>query len=137
MSNTLTIGASVPPGFGVGGGVSGGPDGASRAESWLYRRLRASTGLVRLRDQIHPIMAPKKTTQPAAGFNSPPPDGGHSIDRHAQAFSAMMGTGDPNAAGGTKPQISRLKPNPRPVSCRFRRDLLPCALARATSLPAR
>jgi len=70
MSNTLTIGASVPPGFGVGGGVSGGPDGASRAEVWLYRRLRAVPELVRLRDQIHPIMAPIGTPLPYAVYTA-------------------------------------------------------------------
>jgi len=39
---------------------------------------------------------------PAAGqggFHAPPADGGLSIDRLAQAFAAMMGTGDPYAAG--------------------------------------
>jgi segregation and condensation protein B len=51
----------------------------------------------------HPIMAPKKTSQPAAGFHAPPADGGLSIDRLAQAFAAMMGTGDPYAAGQTPP----------------------------------
>jgi len=70
MSHTLTIGASVPPGFGVGGGVSGGPDGASRAEVWLYRRLRAAPELVRLRDQIHPIMAPVSTPLPYAVYTA-------------------------------------------------------------------
>ncbi len=34
----------------------------------------------------------------AAGFGTPPADGGLSIDRLAQAFAAMMGTGDPYAA---------------------------------------
>jgi len=46
-------------------------------------------------------MPPKKpvpTDPPAAGFHTPPADGGLSIDRLAQAFAAMMGTGDPYGA---------------------------------------
>jgi segregation and condensation protein B len=47
-------------------------------------------------------MPPKKPAPseqpPAAGFHAPPADGGLSIDRLAQAFAAMMGTGDPYAA---------------------------------------
>jgi len=35
--------------------------------------------------------------EPAGGFQAPPADGGLSIDRLAQAFAAMMGTGDPYA----------------------------------------
>ena len=84
MSNTLTIGDSVAPGFGIGGAVSGGPDGASRAESWLYRRLRASTGLVRLRDQIHPIMAPIGTPLPYAVYTATSTSG----DQH---FTGSLG----------------------------------------------
>ncbi|MFM8292916.1 MAG: SMC-Scp complex subunit ScpB [Planctomycetia bacterium] len=37
-------------------------------------------------------------TEPAAGFQAAPADGGLSIDRLAQAFAAMMGTEDPYAA---------------------------------------
>ena len=46
-------------------------------------------------------MPPKKTPPtdpPATGFHAPPADGGLSIDRLAQAFAAMMGTGDPYGA---------------------------------------
>ena len=46
-------------------------------------------------------MPPKKnppTDPPAPGFHAPPADGGLSIDRLAQAFAAMMGTGDPYGA---------------------------------------
>lgn len=43
---------------------------------------------------------PQKKSQPrpAAGIQSPPADGGLSIDRLAQAFAAMMGTADPYAS---------------------------------------
>jgi segregation and condensation protein B len=41
---------------------------------------------------------PEPVAEPAAGFQSSPADGGLSIDRLAQAFAAMMGTGDPYAA---------------------------------------
>jgi segregation and condensation protein B len=37
---------------------------------------------------------------PQGGFQAPPADGGLSIDRLAQAFAAMMGTGDPSAPPG-------------------------------------
>lgn len=46
---------------------------------------------------------PAPEQPPAAGFNAPPADGGLSIDRLAQAFAAMMGTGDPYTAGAAKP----------------------------------
>jgi segregation and condensation protein B len=46
-------------------------------------------------------MPPKKAQpQPAAGIQSPPADGGLSIDRLAQAFAAMMGTADPYVSAG-------------------------------------
>lgn len=52
-------------------------------------------------------MPPKKPRAPeqppAAGFHAQPADGGLSIDRLAQAFAAMMGTGDPYTAGADKP----------------------------------
>jgi segregation and condensation protein B len=44
--------------------------------------------------------ADKKTA--AAGFQSPPADGGLSIDRLAQAFAAMMGTESPDSRAGTE-----------------------------------
>jgi len=44
-------------------------------------------------------MPPKKTAPtPATGFQSPPADGGLSIDRLAQAFAVMMGAADPYSA---------------------------------------
>ena len=51
-------------------------------------------------------MPPKKPPSdqpPSAGFHAQPADGGLSIDRLAQAFAAMMGTGDPYAADGGPP----------------------------------
>jgi hypothetical protein len=94
MSNTLTIGDSVTPGFGIGGSVSGGPDGASRAEAWLYRRLRVAPGLVRLRDQIHPIMAPIGTPLPYAVYTATTTAGDQhltgSLDEEKTRFTIMI-----------------------------------------------
>ena len=42
-----------------------------------------------------PKQAAPHEQPPAAGFQAPPADGGLSIDKLAQAFAAMMGTGDP------------------------------------------
>ena len=44
-----------------------------------------------------PKQSEPETPPPATGFQAPPADGGLSIDRLAQAFAAMMGTGDPYA----------------------------------------
>ena len=94
MSNTLTIGDSVAPGFGICGSVSGGPDGASRAEAWLYRRLRVAPGLVRLRDQIHPIMAPIGTPLPYAVYTATTTAGDQhltgSLDEEKTRFTIMI-----------------------------------------------
>ena len=46
-----------------------------------------------------------RAPEPAEGFRGKPSDGGLSIDRLAQAFAAMMGTGDPYAAD-SEPQAS-------------------------------
>jgi segregation and condensation protein B len=42
--------------------------------------------------------SPAADASPQAGFTAPPDDGGLSIDRLAQAFAAMMGTADSQAA---------------------------------------
>jgi hypothetical protein len=94
MSNTLTIGDSVLPGFGIGGAVSGGPDGASKAEAWLYRRLRVAPGLVRLRDQIHPISAPIGTPLPYAVYTATTTGGDQhltgSLDEEKTRFTILI-----------------------------------------------
>ena len=45
-------------------------DGESRAEAWLYRKLRCEPGLAILRDQIHPLTAPMNTPLPYAVYQA-------------------------------------------------------------------
>jgi hypothetical protein len=94
MATSTIIGDSVSPGFGIGGVASGGPDGNSRAEAWLYRRLRSATGLVALRDQIHPIMAPIGTPLPYAVYTATTTAGDQhftgSLDEEKTRFSILI-----------------------------------------------
>jgi segregation and condensation protein B len=50
-----------------------------------------------------PRRSQDEPSPPQAGFQAPPADGGLSIDRLAQAFAAMMGTGDPSAPPAAEP----------------------------------
>jgi len=49
---------------------------------------------------------------PAAGFQAPPADGGLSIDKLAQAFAAMMGTGDPYAQPADEADVVKVDASP-------------------------
>jgi segregation and condensation protein B len=49
-----------------------------------------------------PRRSQDEPSPPQGGFQAPPADGGLSIDRLAQAFAAMMGTGDPYAPPATE-----------------------------------
>jgi len=49
---------------------------------------------------------------PAVGFKAPPADGGLSIDRLAQAFAAMMGTGDPYADQSASSEVVKVDASP-------------------------
>jgi Protein of unknown function (DUF3168) len=55
-------------------------DATSRAEAWLYRRLRCHPGLLRLRDQIHPCMAPSGTPLPYAVYMANSTQGDQAFD---------------------------------------------------------
>ena len=59
-----------------------------------------------------PKKAAPEPSQPAAGFQAPPADGGLSIDRLAQAFAAMMGTGDPYAEPSASPEVVKVDASP-------------------------
>lgn len=48
----------------------------------------------------------------AAGFAAPPADGGLSIDKLAQAFAAMMGTGDPYAQSAASAEVVEVDASP-------------------------
>jgi segregation and condensation protein B len=50
--------------------------------------------------------------QPVAGFQAPPADGGLSIDKLAQAFAAMMGTGDPYAQPSDEADVVKVDASP-------------------------
>ena len=49
---------------------------------------------------------------PSAGFQAPPADGGLSIDKLAQAFAAMMGTGDPYAQPDAEADVVKVDASP-------------------------
>ena len=49
---------------------------------------------------------------PAAGFQAPPADGGLSIDKLAQAFAAMMGTGDPYSQAAGSADVVKIDASP-------------------------
>ena len=65
-------------------------------------------------------MAKRKSKQPEpetpapqpAGFQAPPADGGLSIDKLAQAFAAMMGTGDPYAQTDAEADVVKVDASP-------------------------
>ena len=65
-------------------------------------------------------MAKRKSMQPEpetsapqpAGFQAPPADGGLSIDKLAQAFAAMMGTGDPYAQPTAEADVVKVDASP-------------------------
>ena len=59
-----------------------------------------------------PRQAAPKDAAPAAGFQAPPADGGLSIDRLAQAFAAMMGTGDPYAQAASSEEVVKVDASP-------------------------
>jgi segregation and condensation protein B len=58
------------------------------------------------------IPAPTSAAPPSAGFQAPPADGGLSIDKLAQAFAAMMGTGDPYAQPATEADVVKVDASP-------------------------
>jgi segregation and condensation protein B len=49
---------------------------------------------------------------PVAGFQAPPADGGLSIDKLAQAFAAMMGTGDPYTQPSASAEVVSVDASP-------------------------
>ena len=59
-----------------------------------------------------PSHAEPLTPPPAAGFQATPADGGLSIDKLAQAFAAMMGTGDPYAQPAESAEIVKVDASP-------------------------
>jgi len=59
-----------------------------------------------------PKQSEPETPPPATGFQAPPADGGLSIDRLAQAFAAMMGTGDPYAQPAAEAAVVEVDASP-------------------------
>ena len=59
-----------------------------------------------------PTPAPDTPAPPSAGFQAPPADGGLSIDKLAQAFAAMMGTGDPYAPPEADADVVKVDASP-------------------------
>ena len=55
---------------------------------------------------------PETPAPQPAGFQAPPADGGLSIDRLAQAFAAMMGTGDPYAQPDAETDVVKVDASP-------------------------
>ena len=55
---------------------------------------------------------PDAPTPQPAGFQAPPADGGLSIDKLAQAFAAMMGTGDPYAQASGETDVVKVDASP-------------------------
>ena len=55
---------------------------------------------------------PDTPAPPPAGFQASPADGGLSIDRLAQAFAAMMGTGDPYAQTDAEADVVKVDASP-------------------------
>ena len=55
---------------------------------------------------------PPSSSSQSAGFQAPPADGGLSIDKLAQAFAAMMGTGDPYAQPDTQADVVKVDASP-------------------------
>jgi segregation and condensation protein B len=59
-----------------------------------------------------PTPGSEASPPPAAGFQASPADGGLSIDKLAQAFAAMMGTGDPYAQPSADEDVVKVDASP-------------------------
>lgn len=59
-----------------------------------------------------PTPEAEATPPQPAGFQAPPADGGLSIDKLAQAFAAMMGTGDPYAQPSADADVVQVDASP-------------------------
>ena len=59
-----------------------------------------------------PTPEPDAPTPQPAGFQATPADGGLSIDKLAQAFAAMMGTGDPYAQPSGETDVMKVDASP-------------------------
>ena len=75
---------------------------------------------------------------PAAGFQATPADGGLSIDKLAQAFAAMMGTGDPYSQTADPTEVVKVDSSPVLDDDGFTSsaDDVPCRVCPATILEA-
>lgn len=62
--------------------------------------------------KLKPQSAVAPSTPPATGFKAAPADGGLSIDKLAQAFAAMMGTGDPYSQASTSADVVKVDASP-------------------------
>jgi len=59
-----------------------------------------------------PALEAEPPSPPPAGFQAAPADGGLSIDKLAQAFAAMMGTGDPYAPASDEADVVKVDASP-------------------------
>ena len=72
----------------------------------------AVAGMAKRKPPPTPTPEADASSPQPAGFQAPPADGGLSIDKLAQAFAAMMGTGDPYAQPAAEAEVVKVDASP-------------------------